>query len=216
MSGTRRRFKREGEAQRQGDLIAAALDLIAAGGPQAATVRAIAEKAGVTPGLIRHYFRTKEDLIAAAYASFVERMTADHRATLEGTGADPIARLARFVSDALSPPLTDARTVGIWAGFIHVVQRDSHMRAIHERGYHAFRNELQLLIADALAAAGRPAGPAQLRAEAIACNALIDGLWLEGSVLPEDFAAGELPRLGLEKIGALLGLPLITQVEGNG
>ena len=65
-------------------------------------------------------------------------------------------------------------------------------------------------------AAGRPAGPTQLRAEAIACNALIDGLWLEGSVLPEDFAAGELPRLGLEKIGALLGLPLMDQVEGNG
>ncbi|MBI1218945.1 MAG: TetR family transcriptional regulator [Rhodobacteraceae bacterium] len=216
MSGTRRRFRREGEAQRQGDLIAAALDLIAAGGPQAATVRAIAERAGVTPGLIRHYFHTKEDLIAAAYASFVEQMTADHRATLDGTTLDPMARLARFVSLSLSPPLTDARTVGLWAGFIHLVQRDQHMRAIHERGYHAFRDELQMLIADALAAAGRPAEPARLRAEAIACNALIDGLWLEGSVLPEDFAPGELSRLGLEKIGALLGLPLRDHAEADG
>lgn len=213
MAENRRKFRREGEAQRQGDLIAAALDLIAEGGPQAATVRAIAERAGVTPGLIRHYFRTKEELMAAAYAIFAVQMTDDHRAVLDDAGPDPLARLARFVAMALRPPLTDARTVGLWAGFLHQVQRDPAMRETHRAGYYAFRDQLQALIGAALVAAGRPAAPGRLRAEAIACNALIDGLWLEGSVLPEDFPGAELPRLGLEKIGTLLGLPLADHME---
>lgn len=213
MTGTRRKFRREGEAQRQGDLIAAALDLIAEGGPQAATVRAIAERAGVTPGLIRHYFRTKEDLIGAAYAAFIAQMTAESHAALAGTDPDPLARLARFVAVALRPPITDERRVGLWAGFLHLVQREPRMRDIHRAGYHDYRDQLQGLIGAALAAAGRPTGSADLRAEAIACNALIDGLWLEGSVLPEDFPDPELPRLGLEKIGALLGLPLADRLE---
>lgn len=214
MTGSRRKFRREGEAQRQVDLIAAALDLIAEGGPQAATVRAIAERAGVTPGLIRHYFHRKEDLIAAAYAAFAARMTADHRAVLADAGPDPQARLALYVAHALRPPMTDPRQVGLWAGFLHLVQRDPEMHDIHRDAYRAFRDELQVLIAAALEAAGRPAGPEELRAEATACNALIDGLWLEGSVLTEEFAEVEMARLGLEKIGALLGLPLERYAEG--
>lgn len=208
MPGMRRKFRREGEAQRQGDLIAAALDLMAEGGPQAATVRAIAERAGVTPGLIRHYFRTKEDLLSAAYAHFVEAMTADHRAILNDAPKAPVDRLAQFVAGALRPPLTDARAVGIWAGFLHLVQREPGLKQIHRTGYHAFRGELEVLIADVLIAQGRPLSPDLVAAEATAVNALIDGLWLEGSILPEDFGEDALARLGLEKIGALLGISL--------
>ncbi len=62
----RRPYRREGEEKRRDDLIAAAIDLVAEGGPEAATVRAIAARAGVTPGLILHYFQYKEDRTRAA------------------------------------------------------------------------------------------------------------------------------------------------------
>ena len=57
-------------------------------------------------------------------------------------------------------------------------------------------------------ARGRSPDAAALRADAIAANALIDGLWLEGSLLPDDFDTSELARTGLNKIGVLLDLPL--------
>ncbi len=82
MTGERRKFRREGEETRRDALIAAALALVAEGGAQAATVRAIADRAGVTPGLIRHYFDTKEDLTRAAYASADGRMTDDNASVL--------------------------------------------------------------------------------------------------------------------------------------
>ena len=97
MNGERRKFTREGEERRRDALIAAALDLVAEGGPAAATVRAIAQRAGVTPGLIRHYFRTKEDLTRSAYRAVMERMNTANAAVLETAPPDPEARLAAFI-----------------------------------------------------------------------------------------------------------------------
>lgn len=198
--GARRRFRREGEERRRDDLIAAALDLIAEGGTQAATVRAIAERAGVTPGLIRHYFDSKDDLILAAYASLMERLTAQNAAVLDAAPDDPRARLAAFVRAAVTPPVVDARAMGLWAGFIHRVQADLAMRAVHRDSYLAFRDRLQRLIADC--------GVADARAAAIACNAVMDGLWLEGSALPEAFSGTELEDIAIRSVGAILGLEL--------
>lgn len=214
MDGSRRKFKREGEAQRQGDLIAAALELIAEGGQTAATVRAIAARAGVTPGLIRHYFKSREDLLAAAYATFAARVAEAHLAEPPGCGPDPVGRLASFVNQALMPAQTEGTWIGQWAGFLHLIQRESGLRVQHRQLCHTVRDEIEGLIRAALAAAGRPAEPAELRRLAICCHALIDGLWLEGSVRPEDFAPGELPRLGVEAAGRLIGLPLLEFIGG--
>jgi AcrR family transcriptional regulator len=67
MPDTRKKFSREPAGQRKNDLIAATLRVITVSGMHAATVRSISEEADVTQGLIRHYFKTKKELISAAY-----------------------------------------------------------------------------------------------------------------------------------------------------
>jgi AcrR family transcriptional regulator len=208
MTGERRKFKREGEEARRDALIAAALALVAEGGAQAATLRAIAERAGVTPGLIRHYFVTKEELTRAAYANLMSRMIEDNASVLASAPGTPEARLAAFVAASLHPPVTDAERICVWAAFLHGVRTDPAMRAVHEAGYLSYRNYLQSLIADL----PRPADAARLRLQAIACNAVIDGLWLEGSVLPEAFGPGELIRIGLTAVGAILGSDILSHL----
>jgi TetR/AcrR family transcriptional repressor of bet genes len=208
MTGERRKFRREGEEARRDALVSAALALVAEGGAQAATVRAIAERAGVTPGLIRHYFQTKEELTRAAYMALMSRMTEDNAAVLAVAPGTPEARLASFVAASLRPPVVDAERLGLWAAFLHGVRTDNQMRAVHEAGYIGYRDRLQDLIADL----PRPSSPETLRAHAIACNAVIDGLWLEGSALPEAFAPGELVRIGLTSVGAIIGLDLVSHL----
>ena len=204
MSGDRRKFRREGEERRREALIGAALELFAEGGEAAATVRAIAERAGVTPGLIRHYFATKEDLVRQSYAAVMTRMTEESEAAADADADnDPVGRLLAFVATSLRPPVMDALRVGLWAGFLHQVQRNPEMRAVHEATYLAYRNRLQEMI---LALPGQ-VDPARARALAIACNGVIDGLWMEGGVLPEAFAPGELESIGLSAVRAILGLP---------
>lgn len=214
MTNERRKFRREGEGRRREALIAAAQDLIAEGGAGAATVRAIAERAGVTPGLIRHYFQTKEELTRAAYRQLMEDMSGDNMDVLAAAPAgDPVARLAAFVAAALRPPVVDPRRMGLWAGFIHQVRRDADMAAIHAETYLAYRDLLQGLIA-ALPGAG---DADRCRALAIASNGVLDGLWLEGCALPAAFAAGELERIGLAAVGAITGQDLLAArpAEGN-
>lgn len=208
MTGERRKFRREGEERRREALIAAALELVAEGGIAAATVRAIADRAGVTPGLIRHYFQTKEDLTREAYRTVMDRMTAESLLVLEAAPPEPKARLAAFVAASLCPPVMDPASMGLWAGFIHMVRRDPLMAEVHRSTYLRYRDLLAGLIA---ALPGRD-DPARLRAQAIACNGVIDGLWLEGCALPDEFPKDELLRLGVESVGAILGIDLLPHL----
>jgi AcrR family transcriptional regulator len=160
----------------------------------------------VTAGLIRHYFQSKDELTRAAYKSLMDGMTAKGSDALEGVGASPEERLAAFVSASLRPPVLDIGAVVLWAGYMHKVRSDAELLAVHEVSYTGYRDVLQGLIA----ALPREATEAQLRGEAIACNAAIDGLWLEGSILAHAFAPGEIVTLGLKSVGAILGVDLIA------
>lgn len=202
----RRSFVRAGGEARRTALIEATLDLIAEGGPEAATVRAIALRAGVTPGLIRHYFQTKEDLIAAAHEALMTSLTETSAAALDGLPDDPLARLRGFVAASVSPPVTDPRAVSLWSAAMQMVARDPGMRAVHQATYLAFRDRLEALIAEALRAVGRD--PADTRALAIAGNALLDGLWIEAGLLPDHFNPDDLKAIAIRSFEGLLQISL--------
>ncbi|MCA2010570.1 TetR/AcrR family transcriptional regulator [Pararhodobacter sp. CCB-MM2] len=202
----RRPFQRVGEEARRAALIEATLDLIAEGGPQAATVRAIALRAGVTPGLIRHYFATKEDLVAAAHEVLMTGLTEASAARLGELPDDPLSRLSEFLANAVSPPVADPRSVALWAASMQLVPRDEAMRRVHEATYLGFRDRLEAMIAEALATTGRR--DEDTRALAIAGNALLDGLWIEAGALPDHFREGELKSIAIKAFSRLLSLDL--------
>ena len=208
----RRKFRREGEERRRQDLIEATLDCVAEHGIEGATLRAIALSSGVTAGLIRHYFPGKEDLLQAAYATIVDRMTQQALASLHATERTPAARLAAFVAANLTPPVVDARVFSLWAGFIGRAHADPALSAVHRDGYIGFRDRLEHLVAETFSAAGRKADAGELRRHAIAVNAIIDGLWIEGCMAGDLFATGELAAIGTASVGRVLGI----DIEGAG
>lgn len=201
----RRAFKREGEEVRRAALIAATLDCITEGGPQAATVRAIALRAGVTPGLIRHYFASKEDLLAAALETLMSELTEASTTALPQSGT-PRAALRALVLGALSPLVAAPQKMALWAAMIQLVPHDPTMRLAHTRSYLAFRDRLEDRIIAALAAEG--SDTSNSRALAIAGNALLDGLWLEVSALPDHFAPEELNTIAISSFESLLQITL--------
>lgn len=207
MVGDRRKFRREGEERRREALIAATLELVAEGGIGAATTRAIADRAGVTAGLVGHYFATKEELTRAAFADLMVRLADLSREAAEEAGSDPVARLAAYVTASFRPPVLEPMRISLWAGFINLVRQDAEIRAIHHATYLRYRDQLQDLI---MAIPGF-SDPEVARPLAIACNAVIDGLWMEGGLLPDAFSTGELEQLGLRSVGAILGMELDTK-----
>jgi AcrR family transcriptional regulator len=205
---SRRTFRRIPGDERRQDLIRATLDCIAERGMHAATVREIALYAGVTNGLIRHYFDTKEHMVQEAYRATMGEMTAMARKAGDSALGRPRERLRRFVAANLSPPVLDIRRLTLWASFIAMIHVNPAMAAIHREAYLEFRNEVEPLVRDVLAEAGRRDDGTECRHTAIKINAAIDGLWLEGSLAPELFCDGELVALGIEAVEAILGLPL--------
>ncbi|CAI2931991.1 TetR family transcriptional regulator C-terminal domain-containing protein [Aminobacter niigataensis] len=209
----RRKFRREGEERRRQDLIEATLDCVAEHGLQGATVRAIALRAGVTAGLIRHYFPGKEELLQAAYAAVMGRMTDLAKTALATVEQEPGRRLAAFVAANLAPPVVDGRSFSLWASFIGRASSDPALGAAHRAGYLGFRDEVEALVAEAFSDAGRQASPSELRRLAIAINAIIDGLWVEGCLAGDMFEAGELAEIGIGSVEAMLGLGLRGERE---
>ncbi|SOC46218.1 TetR family transcriptional regulator [Rhizobium subbaraonis] len=201
---SRRTFHRAPEGERRHDLIEATLDCIAESGLQGATVRQIAIKAGVTAGLIRHYFASKEHILQEAYRVVIGRLTEK----AERVTGDPEERLRSFIVINLTEPVANSRSLSLWASFISRVSVDPQLAAIHREGYLGFRNALESLLADFLESKGQEADPARCRALAIAINGLLDGLWLEGCLAGELFEERELVSIALTSIEALIGLPI--------
>ncbi|WP_180898078.1 TetR/AcrR family transcriptional regulator [Martelella soudanensis] len=205
---SRKTFRRVGDAERRADLIEAMLDCIAEGGMQHATVREVAERAGVSGGLIRHYFETKEQLLHAAYQRTMAVML-DIGAAAEETGeGSPRYRLRDFVVACLTPPMIDARRLSLWAAFVAMARIDPAMGAIHRENYLAYRALIERLLAGACSAEGRQETPDRLARLAIEINAVLDGLWLEGSLAADLFEHDELLKAGLHAVEAITGLRL--------
>jgi TetR/AcrR family transcriptional repressor of bet genes len=59
--------------QRRAELVAAFARVLARQGFAGATIAAVAEEAGVTPGLVHHYFTDKNELLASLVTDLLER-----------------------------------------------------------------------------------------------------------------------------------------------
>jgi len=76
VTGNRRKFRRKGGTARREAPMDAALQGMAEGGAQAATVQAIADRAGMAPGLIRRCFQSGQDRTRAACGRLMDRTVA--------------------------------------------------------------------------------------------------------------------------------------------
>ncbi len=196
MTAARQAFTRESADARRTGLIEATAAVLAEQGLAGTTVRAICAKAGVSPGLLRHYFEGIGDLVAATYAATSDRMDAIFAGAVEGAGDDPRARLTAYLTASFRPPVTDPALLGAWTAFWALARSDARMAAIHAGSYAGYRERLtDLLTACGAADAGRLA---------ILLTAMVDGLWLELSLDSTSFGAEAAVAMVERAVGALL------------
>ena len=180
---TRAAFTREAPDVRRQALVAAAETVLAREGVGGTSVRTICAEAGVSPGLLRHYFEGVDDLIAAAYEAVSQRIDAALDAAIEAARPTPRERLAAYLGASFAPPVLDPRLLAAWIGFWSLVKTKPRMAAIHAASYADFRARLETLLAEA--------GARDTRLAAIALTATVDGLWLELCLDPTTFRPEE-------------------------
>jgi DNA-binding transcriptional regulator YbjK len=178
-------FRRSEPDARRLSLIEACARVLAREGIGGASVRTIAVEAGVSAGLVGHYFPGVDALIAATYAHTGARVDAALAAAVAAAGDNPRDRLEAFVTASFAAPIADPQLLATWIAFWSLVRARPEIAALHDEQYGGFRAQLEAL----LAACGLPA--AALRRTAIAITALVDGLWLELCLSPQAFNADE-------------------------
>lgn len=178
-------FRRAEPDARRLSLVEACARVLAREGVGGTSVRTIALEAGVSPGLVNHYFAGIDALIAATYAQVEARVGEALEAALAGAGDDPHARLEAWVTASFQSPIADPELLATWIAFWSLVRARPEIARQHDEQYGAFRARLEGLLADCGMASEHR------RRAAIAITALIDGLWLELCLSPQAFDAAE-------------------------
>lgn len=191
-------------------LIDATLRSLERYGRDGASIRRISALAGVSSGLINHHFRSKAQLIAAAYESLaIELQETLYRDAPSGDGSAR-ERVSAFIRASFAPTILEPRILNVWLVFWSMVMRTPAMRAVHDRTYRRYR----AILGGLLQAVGRSRGVrVQARPAAIALSALLDGLWIELCLSPGTFRPTEAVMLCESWVDALCSgaLPQLMQ-----
>ncbi|MFS0735621.1 transcriptional regulator BetI [Sphingomonas sp. 1P06PA] len=191
-----RAFTRAPDARRQA-LIDATRAVLARAGAQGVSVRTVCAEAGVSPGLLRHYFAGIDALVEATYDQVADIVQASLETAMAAAGADPRARLAAYVTASFAPAIADGALLATWLGFWSLAKSSPEMAAIHARSYARYRAVIEDLVH-----AAAPAADARLAA--IGIGAVVDGLWLELSLDPTSFTPAEAGAIAERAMAAML------------
>jgi TetR/AcrR family transcriptional repressor of bet genes len=192
-------FSRAAPDERRQSLIEATARCIADKGAAGVSVRSICTEAGVSPGLLRHYFAGVSDAIAETYRWTGQRIADALEAAVMQAGPDPRARLLAYLTGSFRPPIASPDLLASYIAFWSLTRSDQAVATVRAEIYGEYRRELEALIH-----AWRPALP-DARLPAIALTALIDGLWLELSLGDAPFTRDEAESLAGKWLDALLG-----------
>ncbi|HEV8390878.1 MAG TPA: TetR family transcriptional regulator C-terminal domain-containing protein [Dongiaceae bacterium] len=186
------RFTRDLPEVRKRKLIEATAQCLAEFGHAGTSVRAVAAKANVSPGLVAHHFKGIDDLIVATYGHVGERVAEALTAAMDSAPEDSESKLRAFIEASFKPPVLDRDLLAIWLSFWSLVRRDPGVRKVHKKVYADYRRRLEELIAD-ITAARRIKIDVHLAA--LGFTAMLDGLWLELCLDPTTFSRDDALRI---------------------
>ncbi len=156
----------------------------------------ICSEAGVSPGLLRHYFAGVDDAIAAAYRWTGEQVQHALKAAVRAAPPEPRARLLAYLTASFAPPIADPELLATWLAFWALTKTDATIAVLHAEIYRDYRADLEALIA--------AYQPGDHRLAAVALTALVDGLWLELSLGNAPFTAQQANSLVEKWLDTLL------------
>ena len=174
------------EDARRAQLIEVTIDSLAEVGFVGTTLAEIAGRAGVSPGLVAHYFGEKDGLLEAAFRTLA-RVVAVRMRERFALARTPRARVQALIDANLGPENFDRRTGNAWLAFwgqvLHFEGLKRVQTAYQRRMLSNLRSDLRSLI---------PGEDARSLAAMIA--AMIDGVWLRAALSEWQEADSESAR----------------------
>ena len=168
--------RRSVEAARREAAIAATIAAIDDVGSLEVTVANIAERAGISPALIHHYFRTKDDLLIAAMRHLLRQYRQEIASRL-GAAGSARARITAVIAGSFGPSQFSQESISAWLVFYLYARRSSEAARL----LRIYFRRLDTNLVSAL----RPlVGTPRAVRIAAGAGAMIDGVWLRQALTP--------------------------------
>ncbi|MBM4524437.1 TetR/AcrR family transcriptional regulator [Prescottella equi] len=185
--------KRTSTEARREEIADAVLQVIRRDGIGAASVRTVADEAGLSTGSLRHFFGTQSELLLFAM-ELVTRRVHERIPAIEFTG--DLRADARLLAEQFVPLDADRRgEMDVWQAFVVAARTDPALAEVRDRTdremYEGF-----LRLVGALHDAGLLAPDTSVEVEAARLHALVDGLAAHGVNHPR--------RMDAERLRAVL------------
>ncbi|MBC2652785.1 transcriptional regulator BetI [Novosphingobium flavum] len=183
---------------RRQQLIKAAFDVIVVNGVEDATMAAVANAAGMSTGIVSHYFGSKDGLLEAAMRQVLRDLrdaVATHRA--QAKSDDPRAHLRAIVDGNFDPSQTNPTAMRVWLSFWAASRHKPELARLQRANDRRLHSNLAYQFS-------RLIPRADARDAATGLAAMIDGLWLRGSLSNQLFDPAHARALTYEIIDLYL------------
>ncbi|MEL6236193.1 MAG: TetR family transcriptional regulator C-terminal domain-containing protein [Pseudomonadota bacterium] len=205
---TRRRTAPSSERRRQ--LIEAATEVIAETGLSGIKTSDVARRAGLSVGLINHYFSSKDNLLAETLRHLGDELRARWVRIQQDDTLDTAEKLAAIVDGMFHPSVATPTKIAVWFAFFG----DAGYRELYRDMAGDFDTERSAAIEALCHTLKTEGGYAGINAEALATTieALADGLWLSTMLYPDWL----LPREARRRVFELLATQFPRHFTGDG
>lgn len=193
--------------ERRGEIVEAMLRVMARRGYAKASVAAVAEEAGLTPGLLHYHFRNKEQILLA----LIDRLAGTARQRFERRAArakTARAKVAAWIDAHLAQGRdAEAEAVACWVALGNEALSQPDVRSAYERVVRADRELLEELVREALAEEGKRTSDA--RRISAGLLAAVEGAFrlsiLAPDAIPQGSAASTVRQMAEGLVAAARG-----------
>ena len=156
--------------ERRDQLSQATIASIHEHGLEKTSVQRVANRAGLTAGVVAHYFGDKDGLLNATYEALYEQILENAEREVEAQGS-PAVRVKSILSAYLSPDQLTPGTVSAWYELVSRLRQSPELTKIQTRVEQAIRGRLRTILANELA-------PAEAEILASGLYAMVTGFWV--------------------------------------
>jgi TetR/AcrR family transcriptional repressor of bet genes len=170
---------------RQKQLIEATISSIGRHGYAGTTLNHVAGAAGLSPGIVNFYFKSKDQLLAATLARLAEEYESLWMAAIEAKKETPAGGLEAMIEADFHPTVCTLEKAVVWFAFWSEAQSRPLYKSVVSELEERYYTQTRALFAALIEEGGYDGIDADTAALGI--NAMIDGLWADYLIAPETF-----------------------------
>ncbi|RED44648.1 TetR family transcriptional regulator [Aestuariispira insulae] len=170
-----RRSRAANKVFRRQQLIDATIDCIDKLGFSDTTIAKVAERAGVSQGIVIFHFKTKDGLLLETLQYLTEEYMNVYRQKLDEAGPTPIDKIAALIHTDFDPLVCNRKKIGVWYAFWGEAKtRPTYLKVCDQRDAERYEYMRQFCTQACEAEGGILKGDAA----AMGIDGALDGMWM--------------------------------------